>query len=156
GYKDNPAATKETITDGGWYRTGDLGYIDDLGFLVMYDRIKDIIKVKGFQVSPVDLEEILARHPLVDEAAVCGVWSESDSSDLPRAYVVLTDKAAEKPKAAASISDFVSGQVSTYKRLTGGVVFVDALPKNTSGKVLRRVLRTEKAKYEKGFVLAKL
>ncbi|TVY54798.1 4-coumarate--CoA ligase 2 [Lachnellula cervina] len=161
GYKDNSDATAESMLEGNWYRTGDLGYIDNNGFLVIFDRLKDIIKYNGFQVSPTELEEILVKHDVVDEAAVCGVWSEKDSTELSRAYVVLKGGSASHPPDiqvvhAQSISKFVSGQVSSYKQLKGGVVFVDSLPKNPTGKVLRRVLRLEQEKFEKGGLLAKL
>jgi len=160
GYKDDPEATARSMVDGDWYRTGDLGYIDENGFLVVYDRIKDIIKYNGFQVSPTELEEILVKHDMVDEAAVCGVWSEKHSTELTRAYIVLKEATVksmeDRPEAAQSISNHVSSQVAHYKQLKGGIVFVDALPKNTTGKVLRRMLRTERDKYERGPVLSKL
>ncbi|KAF2494596.1 acetyl-CoA synthetase-like protein [Lophium mytilinum] len=159
GYKDDEATTQESMIDGDWLRTGDLGYIDKKGFLVLYDRLKDIIKYKGFQVSPLELEDIAHRHPLVDEVAVCGVWSEAEATELPRAYVVLKQGVETSPtqlsRHAESISAFVSGKVSTYKQLRG-IVFVDGLPKNPTGKVLRRVLRAEREKYETGPIRAKL
>lgn len=101
-------------------------------------------------MSPLELEEILVKHPLVDEAAICGIWSDKGATELVRAYVVLKRRAKgheERAAAAATLSGFVASHVAHYKQLKGGVVFVDALPKNPTGKVLRRVLR-EQAKTE--------
>lgn len=103
----------------------------------------------------------MVKHDVVDEAAVCGVWSEKDSTELSRAYVVLkggraSHSADNQVVHAQSILKFVSNQVSSYKQLKGGVIFVDSLPKNPTGKVLRRVLRLEQERYEKGVLLAKL
>ncbi|KAH8892298.1 acetyl-CoA synthetase-like protein [Thozetella sp. PMI_491] len=156
GYKDNLEATNDSIMDGGWYRTGDIGYIDENGFLVVFDRLKDIIKYNGFQVSPLELEEILVQHTLVDEAAVCGVWNETGTTELARAYIVLKNPSNDRWKAASEISQYVSDRVAHYKQLRGGIVFVDSLPKNPTGKVLRRVLRAEASKPDSVPVLAKL
>jgi acyl-coenzyme A synthetase/AMP-(fatty) acid ligase len=97
---------------------------------------------------------------VVDEAAVCGVWSEKYSTELARAYVVLKRPTSHSSKDrighAKSITAFLASQVSSYKQLKGGVIFVDALPKNPTGKVLRRVLRTEQEKFERGAITAKL
>jgi 4-coumarate--CoA ligase len=95
----------------------------------------------------------------VDEVAVCGVWSEENSTELARAYVVLkqpTSHSNDQIAHAESISTFLASQVSNYKQLKGGVVFIDALPKNSTGKVLRRVLRTEQEKFEIRGIKAKL
>lgn len=170
------------MVEGGWYRTGDLGYIDDNGFLIVYDRLKDIIKYNGFvrlptteptqlltfifsvsagrfQVSPLELEEILVQNPLVDEAAVCGVWSEADATELVCAYIVLRDTPearADRGIVTEALSKLVADRVAHYKQLKGGIVFVDELPKNPTGKVLRRVLRSEAEKQRNATVLAKL
>ncbi|KAJ5776050.1 uncharacterized protein N7511_001061 [Penicillium nucicola] len=145
GYLGDLKATRQHMLDGGWYKTGDIGYMDTQGFLFVSGRIKDIIKSNGFQVSPLELEEILARHPLVKEAAVHGVWSEQAATDLLRAYVVpegpLAEIGHEAGEVARSIVDFVAGQVAGYKSLKGGVVFVDFLPKSPTGKLLRRLLK---------------
>jgi 4-coumarate--CoA ligase len=106
-----------------------------------------MVLLHRFQVSPTELEEILVRHPQVDSAAVVGIWSDAAASELPRAYVVLnspprSDVAAKN--LSGEIEDFVAKLVANYKRLRGGVVFLDALPKNSTGKVLRRALRNEK------------
>ncbi|KAJ5780588.1 hypothetical protein N7457_005748 [Penicillium paradoxum] len=145
GYLGDPKATREHMLDGGWYRTGDLGHLDAQGYLFVSGRIKDIIKSNGFQVSPLELEEILVRHPLVKEAAVHSVWSERNATDLLRAYIVSEEppmKAVrDMEKAAQSIAEFVARQVAGYKQLRGGVVFVDSLPKSPTGKLLRRLLK---------------
>ncbi|OQE37370.1 hypothetical protein PENCOP_c010G04942 [Penicillium coprophilum] len=145
GYLGDSKATRDHMLDGGWYKTGDIGYLDAQGFLFVSGRIKDIIKSNGFQVSPLELEEILVRHPLVKEAAVHGVWSESNATDLLRAYIV-TEKPLPKigrdtDVAAQSVTKFVASQVAGYKQLKGGVVFVDLLPKSPTGKLLRRLLK---------------
>ncbi|KAJ5688450.1 hypothetical protein N7536_011069 [Penicillium majusculum] len=145
GYLADPKATREHMLDGGWYKTGDIGYLDAQGFLFVSGRIKDIIKSNGFQVSPLELEEILVRHPLVKEAAVHGVWSERNATDLLRAYIVsekpLAKAGRDTEEAARSVAEFVASQVAGYKQLKGGVVFVDSLPKSPTGKLLRRLLK---------------
>lgn len=99
------------------------------------------------------------QHPLVDEAAICGVWSEAGATELVRAYVVLESthkNLTEHGAVAETLSRFVADRVAHYKQLKGGVVFVDELPKNPTGKVLRRVLREQAEKEPKSVVLAKL
>ncbi|KAJ5816507.1 hypothetical protein N7447_008740 [Penicillium robsamsonii] len=145
GYLGDPKATREHMLDGGWYKTGDIGYLDAQGFLFVNGRIKDIIKSNGFQVSPLELEEILVHHPLVKEAAVHGIWSESNATDLLRAYIVseqpLAKAGRDTEEAARSVAGFVANQVAGYKQLKGGVIFVDSLPKSPTGKLLRRLLK---------------
>lgn len=111
-----------------------------------------------FQVAPRELEEILVQHPLVADAAVCGVWSEEHSTDLPRAYIVLaapSTPAEKRDEMAKSISAFLSSQVAGYKQLRGGIVFVESLPKSSTGKVLRRLL-TQQGQSDSAAVLPKL
>ncbi|MBE3042704.1 hypothetical protein IMZ48_09055 [Candidatus Bathyarchaeota archaeon] len=98
-------------------------------------------QLSRFQVSPTELEEILLCHPAVDEVAVCGVWSEETATDLVRAYVATKAGVESTVETASSIAKFLAGQVSGYKQLRGGVVFVDELPKSPTGKVLRRLLK---------------
>ncbi|KAF4949035.1 hypothetical protein FGADI_9320 [Fusarium gaditjirri] len=141
GYLGDAEATAKDMLQGGWYKTGDLGYIDSKGFLVVKDRLKDTIKYNGFQVSPVELEEILVRHSEVEEVAVCGVWSEEASSDLVRAYVVPKKGVEPSAGTAKSITEFLKDKVSGYKQLSGGVIFVNELPKSATGKVLKRLLK---------------
>ncbi|KAE8147723.1 acetyl-CoA synthetase-like protein [Aspergillus avenaceus] len=136
GYWHNPQATRETKTEDGWLKTGDIAYIDDQGKFYVVDRKKELIKVKGNQVAPAELEALLLEHPAVADAAVIGIPVNDD--ERPRAYIML------KPGLSATAQDilaFMDGKVSAIKRITGGVVFVDAIPKNPSGKILRKVLR---------------
>lgn len=95
----------------------------------------------SFQVAPLELEEIILRHPAVHDAAVCGVWSDEAATDLVRAYVVLRDGYNRDASTAKSIAEFLAGQTSGYKHLRGGVIFLDELPKSPTGKILRRLLK---------------
>lgn len=137
GYHNNDKATKETVTPDGWLRTGDIGYYDENHEFYITDRLKELIKVKGFQVAPAELEEILRDHPKIADAAVIGIPDER-SGELPRAFVVakVTDEITEK-----EIQDYVAKKVAVYKKLDGGVEFVTSIPKNATGKILRRELK---------------
>jgi 4-coumarate--CoA ligase len=104
-----------------------------------------------FQVSPMELEEILVQHPLVDEVAVCGVPGETATTEVVRAYIVPRVKSGSSfsnTAAAEELSKYLAERVASYKRLSGGVVFVDSLPKNPTGKILRRVLRSKAIKVQ--------
>ncbi|KAK2582203.1 hypothetical protein KPH14_004556 [Odynerus spinipes] len=133
GYYNNPDATREILDDDGWLKTGDIAYFDeDLDFYIT-DRLKELIKVKGFQVAPAELEALLRTHPSVQEAAVIGI-PDQRFGEVPRAYVLLKkDKSASEEE----IKNYLKGKVSEYKELNGGVVFVDEIPKNATGKILR-------------------
>lgn len=138
GYLNNEEATRETLIEGGWLRTGDIGYYDDNGEFYITDRLKELIKVKGYQVAPAELEATLRRHPAVAEAAVIGVPNER-SGESPRGFVVL------KPNASATGDDilaFTSDKLAEYKQMDK-VVIVDAIPKNPTGKILRRQLKIQ-------------
>jgi 4-coumarate--CoA ligase len=138
GYLNNPEATAETIDDEGWLHTGDIGHIDADGHVFVVDRLKELIKYKGFQVPPAELEAILLTHPAVADAAVIGLPDE-EAGEVPIGFVVLKPGAETTEDAVAA---FVAGQVAHYKQLRR-VTFVDAIPKSASGKILRRVLRDE-------------
>lgn len=138
GYLNNPSATAATIDDDGWLHTGDVGHIDADGHLYVVDRIKELIKYKGFQVPPAELEALLLTHPAVADAAVIGA-PDDEAGEIPSAFVVL------KPDANATEDDitaFVASQVAHYKQVRK-LTFVDAIPKSPSGKILRRILRDE-------------
>ncbi|KAL1612336.1 hypothetical protein SLS60_000562 [Paraconiothyrium brasiliense] len=145
GYYENEAADKEAFVDG-WFCTGDIAEFRD-GLFYIVDRKKELIKYKGLQVAPAELEALLLSHPDVMDAAVIGVDVEGEegTSEVPRAYVV----ADQKKISGQQIIEYVKGNVANHKQLRGGVVFLDAVPKSPSGKILRKDLRVL-AKKKKG------
>ncbi len=136
GYLNNQEATDETIVADGWLRTGDIGKIDSDGHVYITDRLKELIKVKGFQVPPAELEGLLLTHPDIADAAVIGIPDE-ESGELPKAFITLKPGVAED---ADGIKAFVAQHVATYKKIAI-VEFIDVIPKSASGKILRRELR---------------
>ncbi|KAH6709134.1 putative phenylacetyl-CoA ligase [Leptodontidium sp. MPI-SDFR-AT-0119] len=148
GYHNNPSATSLALTSG-WFRSGDIGYIDADGNIFLTDRFKELIKYNGFQIAPAQLEGLLMGHPAVDDVAVIGVYSKERATELPRAYVVPAKghNGGSLKGLEEEIGKWVGQRVAPYKRLRGGVRFVDEIPKSTAGKVLRRVL-VEQAKTE--------
>ncbi|KAF5360393.1 hypothetical protein D9756_004584 [Leucocoprinus leucothites] len=150
-YLNNAEATRETFIDG-WVRTGDEAKIGKDGEVWILDRLKEIMKVKGFQVAPAELEGCLLEHPDVNNTCVVGVPDEY-SGEVPMAFVVLSPGAAKRvaqdPAQATEIKKLIMKHVAdnkvAYKHLAGGVEFVDVIPVSPSGKLLRRVLR-ERAK----------
>jgi acyl-CoA synthetase (AMP-forming)/AMP-acid ligase II len=138
GYHNNPQATAVTLDEDGWLHTGDIGHVDADGHVYVVDRLKELIKYKGFQVAPAELESLLLTHPAVADAAVVGLPDE-EAGEIPVGYVVLKPDAHATPD---ELRAFVADQVATYKRL-GRVELVDAIPKSASGKILRRVLRDQ-------------
>ncbi|KAF1812719.1 4-coumarate-CoA ligase [Eremomyces bilateralis CBS 781.70] len=140
GYFRNPEATRDAFRDG-WFCTGDIG-VDRGGKFYVVDRKKELLKYKGLQIAPAELENTLITHPAILEAAVCGVADEG-GSEVPRAYVVADQSKINEQ----GVKDFIASRLAPYKQLRGGVVFVDVLPKNAIGKLLRRELR-ERAKKE--------
>jgi acyl-CoA synthetase (AMP-forming)/AMP-acid ligase II len=135
GYFNNPQATAETLTSDGWLHTGDIVSIDEDGYLWVLDRKKELIKYKGFQVPPAELEGLLLSHPAIADSAVIGIEDE-ESGEVPKAFVVL--KEGQSPT-AEEIMEFIAGQVATFKQIRQ-VEFIDSIPKNPSGKILRRIL----------------
>ncbi len=135
GYYNNAEATAETITEDGWIHTGDIVKMDEDGYVWVLDRKKELIKYKGFQVPPAELEGILLEHPGIADAAVIGKLDD-ESGEIPKAFVV---RAANADVSDADVTAFVRGKVATFKQIRE-VEFVDAIPKNASGKILRRVL----------------
>ncbi|KAI0672315.1 acetyl-CoA synthetase-like protein [Trametes maxima] len=142
GYLDNPEATEETFKDG-WVYTGDEGFINEKKELFIIDRIKELIKVRGFQVAPAELEGLLLDHP--DIADVCVVGAPDDySGELPFAFIALKDDARariaqdpqEEQRVREAIMKYVADHKTQYKWLAG-IAFVDVVPKNPSGKLLR-------------------
>lgn len=161
GYHRKPAETKDCLDEDGWFRTGDVGHIDENGDIYITDRVKELIKYKGFQVPPAELEGYLVDHDLVDDVAVVGVESEDLGTEVPRAYIVRKGgKKAVGEGDDEAIVQWLNGRVASHKKLRGGVRFVDAVPKSASGKILRRILkeeaRKEYAEMEKTRLKAKL
>jgi len=142
GYLNNPKSTKITIDENGWLHTGDIGYVDEEGNFYIVDRLKELIKYKGYQVAPAELEALLLTHPAVADAAVIPVADE-EAGEIPKAFVVK--------KAGAELNEeqlmaWVSEHVSPQKKIRK-VEFIDIIPKSLSGKILRRVLvEKERAK----------
>ncbi|XP_050666781.1 uncharacterized protein LOC126966676 isoform X2 [Leptidea sinapis] len=135
GYKDNDEANANAFADG-WFRTGDLAACDENGVFKIKDRVKELIKVKGFQVPPAELEAVLRDHPSVQDAAVVGV-SHPTKGEAPKAFIVLKKDVTLDVK---DIIDFVSERVASYKRVDD-VMVLDSIPKSASGKILRRTLK---------------
>ncbi len=142
GYLDDPDKTAECLSKGGWLRTGDVAHYDEEGYFFITDRVKELIKVRGFQVAPAELESLLLTHEHVRDAAVIPVPCE-EAGELPRAYVVLEDTDEAKKLASADLYQWIKDRVAPHKRLNGGVVFTDTIPKSASGKILRRLLRDQ-------------
>uniref|UniRef100_A0A0P5EQT1 4-coumarate--CoA ligase n=1 Tax=Daphnia magna TaxID=35525 RepID=A0A0P5EQT1_9CRUS len=142
GYYKNQQATDEMIGADGWLRTGDIGHYDEDGHFFIVDRLKELIKVNGFQVAPAELEEVLTTHPAIKEAAVIGIPDER-VGELPRAYVVK--KPGMESVGECDINAFVNAKVSAYKQIKGGIQFCDSVPRSNIGKILRRELRVQYA-----------
>jgi acyl-CoA synthetase (AMP-forming)/AMP-acid ligase II len=137
GYLNNEQATRETIDDDGFLHTGDLAQVDASGCVYIVDRLKELIKYKGYQVPPAELEALLLTHPAIADAAVIGVRDAQSGEEVPKAFVV-TQSGADITE--AEVIDFVAGQVAPYKKVRQ-VEFIDAIPKSSSGKILRKDLR---------------
>lgn len=151
GYFENPKANARDWDADGFFHTGDIAYcaMDSKKWYIV-DRKKELIKVRAFQVAPPELEAVLLSHPHIVDAAVIGVVAAPDESELPRAYIVRRPGSQEAQKLTeADVRNFFAERLAKYKQLAGGVVFVDAIPKNASGKILKRILR-ENAKREMG------
>ncbi|KAG8503015.1 hypothetical protein CXB51_000982 [Gossypium anomalum] len=133
GYLNNAEATAATLDSQGWLKTGDLCYIDDDGYVYVVDRLKELIKYKGYQVPPAELEALLLSHPQISDAAVIP-FPDEEVGQYPMAYVV---RKSGSNISDTALMDFVAKQVAPYKRIRK-VAFVTSIPKNPSGKILRR------------------
>jgi 4-coumarate--CoA ligase len=136
GYLNNQEATAITLDEDGWLHTGDIGHIDADDHFFIVDRLKELIKYKGFQIAPAELEALLLTHPSIADAAVIPIPDE-EAGEVPKAFIVL------KPDHEVSqqeVQDFVAGHVAHYKQIRE-VEVVDEIPKSASGKILRRLLR---------------
>jgi acyl-CoA synthetase (AMP-forming)/AMP-acid ligase II len=138
GYLNNPAATAACIDADGFFHTGDIGHIDDRGEYFIVDRLKELIKYKGLQVAPAELEAVLISHPKVTDAAVIGIPDE-EAGEVPKGFVVLSEELDPQ-----EVMDYVAQRVAPHKKLRRLEV-VDEIPKSASGKILRRLLRDREA-----------
>jgi acyl-CoA synthetase (AMP-forming)/AMP-acid ligase II len=142
GYLGNEEATRATVDEDGWLHTGDVAIIDDDGCFSIVDRVKELIKYKGFQVAPAELEALLVGHPEVADVAVVGV-PDANAGELPKAYIVPGG-----PVTAEELQAYVAERVATYKQVRA-VEFVDEIPRSAAGKILRRVLAERGARADR-------
>jgi acyl-CoA synthetase (AMP-forming)/AMP-acid ligase II len=133
GYLNQPEATAQTIDPDGWLHSGDIAVVGDDGQLRIVDRVKELIKYKGYQVAPAELEGVLLTHPAIVDAAVIPL-PDVEAGEVPKCFVV-----ARGPLTPADVLAFVAARVAPYKKLRA-VEIVDAIPKSPSGKILRRTL----------------
>ncbi|KAG0021034.1 putative fatty-acid--CoA ligase FadD10 [Podila clonocystis] len=138
GYRNNVQATIDTIDTEGWLHTGDIAVVDAEENFFIVDRLKELIKYKGFQVAPAELEAILLANPKIMDAAVIGVENKEQATEVPLAFVV---KALGASLTEAEVQEYVASKVAAHKKLRGGVRFIEAIPKSAAGKILRKDLR---------------
>jgi acyl-CoA synthetase (AMP-forming)/AMP-acid ligase II len=131
GYLNQPEATAHTITADGWLRTGDVARVDEDGAFWVVDRVKELIKYKGYQIAPAELEALLLSHDEIADAAVIPI-QDDEAGEVPKAFVVGSVTADE-------VKAFVAERVAPYKKLRA-VEVIDEIPKSPSGKILRRIL----------------
>lgn len=136
GYLGNDEATAATLTADGWLHTGDIATVDATGVYTIVDRLKELIKYKGYQVAPAILEAVLLRHPLIADAAVVG-FADADGQEIPKAFVVVQPSAL---LTETDVIDYVATLVAPHEKVRV-VEFIDVIPKSTSGKILRKDLR---------------
>ena len=136
GYLNNQQATDDTIDADGWLHTGDVAELDENGHFSIVDRVKELIKYKGFQVPPAELEALLLTHPQIADCAVIGI-PDDEAGELPKAFIVT---APGQELSAEDVQEFVADKVASYKKIRI-VEFIDEIPKSASGKILRRFLR---------------
>ncbi|KAK5079103.1 hypothetical protein LTS08_003745 [Lithohypha guttulata] len=163
GYWKNEKATKDAIVEADglrYFKTGDVGFQDENHNFYITDRVKELIKYKGFQVAPAELEGKLMDHPLVNDVAVIGIEDKEMHTEVPRAYIVHAKKSGkagnretglpeteDDKQDADEIIKWIAGKVANHKKLRGGVRFVEEIPKSAAGKILRRLLK-DRAKNE--------
>ncbi|KAK4663627.1 hypothetical protein QC763_610040 [Podospora pseudopauciseta] len=147
GAKPDMSVTNEALTADGWFRTGDVGALCKAGRLRITDRLKELIKVRAYQVAPAELEAVLCSSESVGDAGVVGVYDDDEATEWPRAFVVPAGGKGNKSRAdleklAVELKELVEKRTAKYKWLVGGIVFIDQVPKSPSGKILRRLLKS--------------
>jgi acyl-CoA synthetase (AMP-forming)/AMP-acid ligase II len=133
GYLNRPAETAQMLDSDGWLHSGDIGHVDDDGYFYVVDRVKELIKYKGLQIAPAELEAVLISHPAIVDAAVVRLPDEQ-AGEVPKAFVVATAELT-----AQQVMDYVAERVAPHKKVRH-VEFIDQIPRSLSGKILRRVL----------------
>ncbi|EAQ90108.1 hypothetical protein CHGG_06727 [Chaetomium globosum CBS 148.51] len=146
GNSPDMSVTEDALTADGWFRTGDVGALNADGRLRITDRLKELIKVRAYQVAPAELEAVLCSSEAVADAGVIGIYDKSEATEWPRAFVVPRAgrkgmSKADLDQLAGQLKALVEKRTAKYKWLIGGIVFVDQIPKSPSGKILRRVLK---------------
>jgi long-chain acyl-CoA synthetase len=144
GYWKRPEETSECLSEDGWLRTGDVGHLDEDGYLYILERKKEMIKYKGYQVAPAELEAVLHEHPAVLDAAVVPK-PHLEGGEIPKAFIVLREGFQASPE---ELMAFVAEKVAPYKKIRE-VEFLTEIPKTASGKILRRDL-IERERGKKG------
>ncbi|CAN0875178.1 4-coumarate--CoA ligase-like 6 [Linum grandiflorum] len=137
GYLNNPETSVETVDREGWLHTGDIVCFDDDGYLYIFDRLKEMIKYKGFQIAPADLEAVLITHPHIIEAVVAGIDAGKDDGEIPAAFVVRRKGSSLTEE---GVMKYVANQVAPYKKVRR-VIFTESIPRSPAGKILRRQLK---------------
>ena len=137
GYLNNEKATSETVDSDGWLHTGDVAIVDDHGVYTVVDRVKELIKYKGYQVAPAELEAVLLGHPEIADAAVIGVPEKETGEELPKAFVV---RAPGSELTEEAVMAFMAEKVAPHKKIRL-VEFIDTVPKSAAGKILRKDLK---------------
>ncbi|KAG1175318.1 hypothetical protein G6F70_002505 [Rhizopus microsporus] len=140
GYYGNEKETAKLFDEYGYLRTGDMFRMDQDGLFYYITRYKDLIKYHRFHIYPIEIEEVLSKHPSVMECAVVGVYSEQEAVELPRAYVILAEQEQNKENALKDILDYVHSQVHDSRKLRGGIYQLTSFPRTPSGKIKRREL----------------
>jgi 4-coumarate--CoA ligase len=140
GYLNRPEETADTLDADGFLHTGDIATVRADGVVTVVDRLKELIKYKGYQIAPAELEALLLTHPGIADAAVIGT-PDADGQEVPMAFVVRQAGSAAPALDEAGVMDFISGKVAPFKKIRR-VEFIEAVPKSASGKILRRLLKT--------------
>ncbi|OAD70167.1 hypothetical protein PHYBLDRAFT_115569 [Phycomyces blakesleeanus NRRL 1555(-)] len=142
GYLNNTIANSETFLEDGWMRTGDIAKYDQkTGEFYIIDRLKELIKYKGHQVAPAELEAVLMSHASIADCCVVGLYDSTQATEIPRAYVVLQGATEMSETLKGELHAFVNSSVAGHKKLRGGIYRVDKIPKSVSGKILRKEVR---------------
>ena len=138
GYLNNEEATNQTIDPEGWLKTGDIAEVDEDGYFKIVDRVKELIKYKGFQVAPAELEALLLTHPSIADCAVVPA-EDPEAGEIPVGFVVYKENMVENPE---TIMEFIAQKVSPQKKIRR-IIQIEQIPKSPSGKILRRYLRDQ-------------